>query len=72
MTKKAPKLIISGKNHFRARDGRFCIIEEHPHETENGDFPDGFKIEFDDGETYTVDGASTVLAYIEHLGLTKV
>lgn len=70
MTEK--KLIVSGQNHFRARDGRYCIVTEHPHETEEGEFPDGYKIEFEDGEAYTVDGATTVLAYVEHLGLEKV
>lgn len=68
----ASALVISGSGHFRASDGRYCLITEHAHSTEHGEFPDGFKIEFEDGEAYTVDGAQTVLAYIEHLGLTKV
>lgn len=72
MSPRASKITVARAGHFIAADGRLCTIVAHAHSTEHGDFPDGWKIEFDDGEAYTVDGAQTVLAYVEHLGLKKL
>lgn len=57
---------------YQAKAGQVVEITEHPHETPNGEFPDGFKLEFDDGQIITVDGEQTVTDYIAHLGLIRL
>lgn len=57
---------------FLDRQGQLVTITPFPHSTDNGDYPDGYKLEFADGSNLTVDGPQTVLDYIDHLALTKL
>lgn len=52
--------------------GRHLIISEHPHTTDAGAYPYGWKLEWADGQVITVDTAETAIAYVETLGLKKV